>query len=123
MTRILIVDDAEKIRTDLCQQLSENGFDVVAAANGEEALSLLDNDTQIKVIITDVHMPVMDGITMIEKIRQQPSNTRIKIIVSTTQSNAEYRERCKPLKLSGWALKPLQLTAILPVLKKLLAQS
>ena len=118
MAQILIVDDSPLMRAELENAFAE--FDVTTAEDGEKALKHLAGDDQVKLIITDMNMPIMSGLDMLEHIRSEMDNHSVKVVVMSTESNNILKQRCKELKISGWVLKPLQVDALVPVVKKLM---
>ena len=81
--KILIVDDSESIREVVSFTLENEGFDVLIANDGTDALKFLDG-REIDMIITDLHMPEMDGITLIKHVRAMDAYQRIPILFLTT---------------------------------------
>ena len=86
--RILVVDDDRNLRKIIQTNLELAGYDVSTAANGEEALRLLDS-MQPDLIVLDVMMPMMDGYEVARRIRRHPSNTHVPIIMLTAKSEVE----------------------------------
>ncbi|MEG2073666.1 MAG: response regulator [Angelakisella sp.] len=121
--RIMLVDDEEEVRTGIINKIDWEaaGFEVVGdAENGEEGLEkleLLDPD----VVLTDIRMPYMDGLTMSERIRQiHPS---VKIVIFSGYDDFEYAKQAIKLNIIEYILKPVnveELTAILGRIKKTL---
>jgi len=120
MIQLLVVDDGDDIRLSLQSLFSENGFEVAVAANGEEGLAQLKETPDIKVAIVDVVMPIMDGITMVEHLRNDLENTATKIIFLTSEHNDEFTQRCKPLKITGWILKPYKEGTLLKLIQRMI---
>lgn len=85
---ILIVDDNELMRTSMTAALVSNEVEVVTANNGKDGLELA-LDKQPSLVVTDVHMPEMDGLEMIEKIRADERGKNIPIIVMTVDEGTE----------------------------------
>ncbi|HET6894542.1 MAG TPA: response regulator [Candidatus Baltobacteraceae bacterium] len=86
--RILVVDDDRNLRKIIQTNLELAGYDVSTAANGEEALSMLDS-MQPDLIVLDVMMPIMDGYEVARRVRRHPSNTHVPIIMLTAKSEVE----------------------------------
>jgi two-component system chemotaxis response regulator CheY len=87
MAQILIVDDSSTVRDEVSTFLKSNGFDVLTAVDGKDGLVKLKGDPGIKLVVADVNMPNMDGLTMVEKIRSELANSRIHLIMLTTESS------------------------------------
>ena len=110
MVKILVVDDAKFTRNRVAQPLEDGGFEVIQARNGEEALKLFE-EQQPQCIVTDLLMPVVDGIELIETLRKRGSD--IPIIVVTADIQKTTREKCDKLGINGFLTKPFQPEQIL----------
>jgi len=99
--------------------LREEGFDVLEAADGMEALELLEH-RQVDLILTDLNMPVMDGISMIRGARSLSGCRFIPIIMLTTESEVAKKQEGKAAGATGWIVKPFQPEQLIGVVKKLL---
>ena len=119
MAKILIVDDSSTVREQVGEFLKENGLDFITAIDGKDGLTKLQGDSSIKLILSDVNMPNMDGLTMAEKIRNDLGNTSVNIIMLTTESNPSMKERGKAAGVKGWIVKPFKGESVLATLKKL----
>ena len=117
--RILLVDDEEEVRKSIIRKIDWNsvGFTVVGdAENGEDALEkveLLDPD----VVLTDIRMPYMDGLTLSEKIRQKYPLT--KIVIFSGYDDFEYAKRAIKLNVTEYILKPVNVEELTAILKKI----
>ncbi len=103
--KILAVDDSRTMRDMLQAALSDAGYFVDVAVDGENGLDVLrrfDPD----VVITDINMPVLDGFGFIKKIREDKSYSGIPILVLTTESAAELKDRARTAGATGWIVKP-----------------
>jgi two-component system chemotaxis response regulator CheY len=118
MANVLVVDDSNTMRELVSSFLRNNGFDVVTASDGRDGLQQLRNDPAIKLVVSDVNMPVMDGLAMAEKIRTELDNAAVRIIMLTTEDNAHIRERGKAVGVNGWIVKPFKGEAVLGPFKK-----
>ena len=119
---ILIVDDSPTIRATVAFCLKNAGYKVTEAEDGKDALDKLENlkedQLNLALIITDINMPRMDGITFIENVKK--SNFRfLPIIVFTTEAEKSMIEKGKAAGASGWLVKPFQPEQLLWVVKKL----
>ena len=117
----MVVDDSNITLDEVKGFLTENGFDVITAVNGQEGLDQLKVHTEVKLIISDITMPIMDGITMIEKIRSELNNQLVKILVFTNENDPAMKKRLKAAKVLTWIVKPFDGPSILPVIKHLCA--
>jgi two-component system chemotaxis response regulator CheY len=101
----LIVDDSTTMRRMVGLTLREAGFEVMEGANGEEGLKQLDAGT-VDIIVADVHMPIMDGLTMVEAVRRRADHRFTPILILTTERSDEMKSRGKAAGASGWIVKP-----------------
>lgn len=119
MAQILVVDDSSTMREIVSGYLTHNGFEVAVANDGRDGLKLLQEDTGIKLVVSDINMPNMDGLTMAEKIRTELGNTAVRIVMLTTEDNAGMRARGKEIGITGWIVKPFRGEAVLGPFRKL----
>jgi two-component system, chemotaxis family, chemotaxis protein CheY len=101
----LIVDDSTTMRRMVGLTLREAGFEVIEGADGEEGLKQLDA-AAVDIIVTDVHMPVMDGLTMVEAVRKRADHRFTPILILTTERSDDMKRRGKEAGASGWIVKP-----------------
>jgi two-component system, chemotaxis family, chemotaxis protein CheY len=121
MAQILVVDDSAAIRNEVTAFLKTNGFNVESAVDGKDGLSKLKADSAIKLVISDVNMPNMDGLTMAEKIRSELGNHAVNIIMLTTENDPNMKNRGKAAGVKGWIVKPFNGTNALGAIQKLVA--
>ena len=121
MTAILTVDDSASIRAAIKIALSSEGYSVTEAANGSEGL---DKATAggFDLVVTDLNMPVMDGLTMIRQLRQRPAGAGVPIIFLTTESDADVKAQAKAAGATGWLTKPFDPEQLVRVVNKVLAK-
>lgn len=109
---ILIVDDSKTVRASVTYTLKKAGYQVEQALNGQEAINLLKtmvlDDRRPAMIITDVNMPVMDGLTFIKEIKKDKKVKFIPVIVLTTESQQELKLEGKKAGAAGWLVKPFK---------------
>lgn len=118
MANVLVVDDSNTMRELVSGFLRTHGFDVVTATDGRDGLDKLRNDPAIALVVSDINMPVMDGLAMAEKIRTELGNATVRIIMLTTEDNPHIRERGKAVGVNGWIVKPFRGEAVLGPFKK-----
>jgi two-component system chemotaxis response regulator CheY len=121
MAQILVVDDSSTVRDEVTTFLKNAGLDVISAVDGKDGLVKLKSDPGIKLVVADVNMPNMDGLTMVEKIRSELGNSKVNLIMLTTESSPNMKERGKAAGVKGWIVKPFKGTAVLETFKKLVA--
>lgn len=119
---ILIVDDSVVVRASTRFTLSKAGYEVAEAPNGEEALKVLDtlvkDSKRPSMIITDINMPVMDGILFIKNVKQT-ANKFVPILVLTTESQPSKKDEGRRAGAAGWLVKPFAEDQLLSVVRKL----
>ena len=116
MKRIMTVDDSATVRKALNMTLTGAGYDVVEASDGEDALKKL-MDEPVDLLITDLNMPKLDGISLIRQVRGFPGNRFIPIIMLTTESQPDRKKEGKKAGASGWITKPFKPEQILSPVK------
>lgn len=116
---VLVVDDSTTMRRMVSFALREGGFEVVEGANGEEGLRQLDGQ-QVDVIVADVHMPIMDGLSMVQAVRERANHRFTPILVLTTESSDEMKRRGREVGASGWIVKPFNPQQLLEVVGRVL---
>lgn len=119
MRKVLIVDDSVSMRQMVSFTLREGGFEVIEAEHGEDALKKIEG-VSIDLIITDLNMPVMDGITLIQNIRRLPAMKTKPILMLTTEGLATKKEQGKAAGATGWIVKPFDPEKLLSTVAKVL---
>lgn len=120
MSLVLVVDDSATVRNEVTRFLQQHGLQVVTAQDGRDALEQLQRHRDIKLVICDVNMPNMDGLTMAEKSRSELRST-IPIIMLTTESCPKMKERGKAAGVKGWIVKPFNGPGTIGAIQKLVA--
>ena len=120
MKRILTIDDSKTMRDMLMLTLSSNGFEVLQAVDGLDGLDVLGRET-VDVVITDINMPKLDGYGVIQHMRERPEYDDMPILVLTTESDNEKKERARKLGATGFIIKPFNPTSLVDVLRKVAA--
>ena len=118
MAHVLVVDDSSTMRGIVSSFLSQNGFDVAVASDGREGLAELGKDPAIRLVVSDINMPNMDGLTMAEKIRNELGNKDVRIVILTTEDNSAIRARGREIGVTGWIVKPFRGEAVLGPFRK-----
>ncbi len=121
MKTVLIVDDSESIRAFLSYSLEKVNYKVFEAANGQEALKFFtDVKVHFDIVVTDLHMPIMDGLQFIKEVRKINQFKYLPILVLTTESGIEQKMQAKLAGATGWIIKPITSEKLLQVLNKCL---
>lgn len=106
MAQILVVDDSSTVRNEVVSFLTGMGYQVSQAADGQQGLNCVQRDPDLKLIICDVNMPNVDGLTMVERIRSEANNRTVNVIMLTTESDPLMKARGKAAGIKGWIVKP-----------------
>ena len=117
--RIMTVDDSATVRTMLNLTLTSAGYEVVEACDGDEALALLEAGS-VDLLVTDLNMPKMDGITLAGAARKIPGSRFMPIIMLTTESHDAKRQEGKAAGASGWIVKPFKPEQLIGVVRMVL---
>jgi two-component system chemotaxis response regulator CheY len=120
--RILVVDDSVVLRASVKFALAKASLQVVEAQDGVAALAALTDMAKTgerpAMIITDVNMPRMDGITFVTEVKKHATLRFVPILVLTTESQADMKTKGKAAGASGWLVKPFNDEQLLEVVKK-----
>jgi two-component system chemotaxis response regulator CheY len=116
---ILSVDDSASVLQMVKLALSSGGYQVVQASNGADGLAKA-RAGGIDMVLTDLNMPVMNGIAMIRELRKLPQCVGVPIIFLTTESAADMKQEAKAAGATGWITKPFQQEQLLAVIRKVL---
>jgi two-component system chemotaxis response regulator CheY len=119
LRKILIVDDSVSMRQMVTFTLQQGGYEVIEAEHGQDALNKL-AAVMVDLILTDLNMPVMDGITLIRNVRKQPALKSKPILMLTTEGLAAKKEEGKAAGATGWIVKPFDPDKLLETLAKVL---
>lgn len=115
----MIVDDASGIRHLVGQFLQEQGYETVEAIDGLDGMEQLKVNPDVSLIICDINMPNMDGITMVEAIRAELKNHHVKVLMLTTERRSDLKKRAKSAGVNGWLVKPFNGPNSLELIKRL----
>ncbi|HTX42508.1 MAG TPA: response regulator [Acidobacteriaceae bacterium] len=118
MKQLLTVDDSASVRQMVTFTLSRAGFEAAEAGDGREGLQQA-GARKFDLVITDLNMPVMDGIEMIAALRKLPGYAFTPILMLTTESQAEKKDAGRRAGATGWIVKPFQAEQLLSVVQKL----
>jgi two-component system, chemotaxis family, chemotaxis protein CheY len=116
---IMTVDDSASIRQMVSFTLKQAGYGVVEAVDGQDALAKL-NSSAVKMVITDLNMPNLDGIGLIRSVRANAAFRFIPIVMLTTESQMEKKLEGKSAGATGWIIKPFKPDQLLAVIRKVL---
>ena len=119
MTKILAVDDSASMRQMVAFTLSGAGYDVTDACDGQQALDSAKSQ-QFDVVVSDVNMPVMDGITLIKELRNLPQYRTTPLLLLTTESSGNKKMEGKQAGATGWIVKPFNPEQLLKTIKRVI---
>jgi two-component system chemotaxis response regulator CheY len=119
MATILTVDDTASMRQMISFTLNSVGHEVIQAADGKEALKMLEGK-KVDLVIADINMPNMDGITLLKELRARADYKFTPILMLTTESQDAKRQQGKVAGATGWIVKPFNPEQLLTVVKKVL---
>jgi len=122
MNRVaLVVDDSPSLRQMVAFTLKSSGWDVIEGEHGQDALDRV-QDRACDVVITDLNMPVMDGITLIRELRTKPAFRFTPILMLTTESQDSKKQEGRAAGATGWIVKPFNPEQLQQVLAKVVPE-
>ncbi|MEI7611613.1 MAG: response regulator [Betaproteobacteria bacterium] len=116
---ILVVDDSASMRQVVGMALKGNDYEVIEACDGKDALTKLGGQ-KIHLVISDVNMPNMDGITFVREMKKLPAYKFVPVVMLTTEGSEEKKKAGQEAGAKAWVVKPFQPAQILAVVAKLL---
>jgi two-component system chemotaxis response regulator CheY len=115
--RVLTVDDSKTMRDMVGFTLRGAGFEVLEAEDGVRALAVLER-AKVDLVITDINMPNMDGVTLVKRLRAQPGFKSTPILILTTESGEDKKIEGRAAGATGWIVKPFAPDKLLQVVNK-----
>ena len=119
MKKVLVVDDSETIRNEVSRSLGEGSYSVITACDGAEGLAVAEKNLDLALIVLDVNMPVMNGLDMLDRLKQQGSTAPIPVLLLTTEAQESLIDRAKKAGAKGWLIKPVNSDSLLKAANKL----
>ncbi len=119
MAKILAVDDSASMRQMVAFTLKSAGHEVVEAVDGKNALDIAKKQT-FNLVITDVNMPNMDGLTLTKELRGLASFKFTPILILTTEAGGDKKVQGKAAGATGWLVKPFNPEQLLSTIKRVL---
>ena len=116
---VLVLDDSPSIRQVVRLTLSRAGYLIVEAADGVQALEKLGTE-HVDLIVSDLNMPKMDGLTFIARLRELPEGKFIPVIMLTTESDDDKKLVAKNLGVQAWFVKPFEPEKLVSIVKRLI---
>lgn len=115
--KVLTVDDSRTMREMVSFTLKGAGYDVLEANDGQQALTVL-TGTKVDLVIADLNMPIMDGLTLIRKLRAMPTHRTMPILMLTTESDDQKKAEGRAAGATGWIVKPFNPEKLVSVVQK-----
>ncbi len=115
--KVMIVDDSKTIRQQVSFTLSKGGFEVVEAEDGSDGITKLKENADLAMIISDVNMPNMNGLEMVEAMKADGCS--VPIIMLTTEGATDLIDRAKAAGAKGWLVKPFKPDQLITAVNKL----
>lgn len=122
MPRILIVEDNEENRDVLSRRLRRRGYDVVAAANGQDGVEMAENELP-DIVLMDMNMPILDGWEATRLLRSNQATAKLPIIGLTAHAMAGDREKAMEAGCADYHTKPIDYSKLLDQIEALLCSS
>ena len=117
---VLIVDDSETVRIKLKNALEESGLIIHEASDGLEGLGVLEETRTIKLIVSDLNMPGLNGLDFIEQARAFEEFKEVPVLIVTTEVAESLKQRAKDLGVRAWMQKPLAQEKVADVINRVL---
>lgn len=114
---VLTVDDSRTMRDMVSFTLRNAGYEVVEAADGHQALTAIAGN-KVDLVITDLNMPVMDGLTLIRRLRSTPAHRTLPILMLTTEADDAKKAEGRSAGATGWIVKPFNPEKLVSVVQK-----
>lgn len=115
--KVLTVDDSRTIREMVAFTLKGAGYEVVEAADGQQALTVMASH-KCDLVIADLNMPVMDGLTLIRRLRALPASRTVPILMLTTEADEKKKAEGRAAGATGWIVKPFNPEKLVSVVQK-----
>jgi two-component system chemotaxis response regulator CheY len=107
MARVLVVDDSRAVRMILAKTLKELGFEVCEAANGREALEIIEAEkTEVKLVLADWNMPEINGLELLKRLRQDPELSSLVVVMVTTETELDQMAAALEAGANEYVMKP-----------------
>jgi two-component system, chemotaxis family, chemotaxis protein CheY len=121
MANILSVDDSTSIRKTIGIALGREGHTVYEACIGAEGL-LRAGEHDFDLVLVDLNMPEMDGITMVQELRKLPDKAGVPVLFLTSESDGDFKQRARDAGATGWLTKPFNAEQLVRIVNKVLAK-
>jgi two-component system chemotaxis response regulator CheY len=120
MNKALVVDDSKTIRMILRRMLKEVGFEVCEAANGKEALAVMDGEQDVvTLVLADWNMPEMNGLELLKRLRQRSELSSLKVVMVTTEAETGHMNSAMEAGANEYVMKPFTKDILLEKLSRI----
>jgi two-component system chemotaxis response regulator CheY len=119
MKKVLVVDDSETVRQQVGDALSQAGLVVVEARDGLDGLERIAEHQDLSVLILDVNMPRLNGLDMLDKLKENPKTAALPVLILTTEAQSSMVTRAKQAGAKAWLIKPVRMELLVDVVRKL----
>lgn len=115
----MTIDDSTIVR-ELIKKALGNGYNILEAEDGMQALEVVEKQEEIHLIICDVNMPRMDGLTFVEKFRQKSQFQKVPIMMLTTEATPHMKTHARRIGVTAWMLKPFTNDKMIKAVEKII---
>jgi two-component system chemotaxis response regulator CheY len=119
--KVLVVDDSASVRQQVTMALSQAGFSVIEAVDGQDGIDKISATNDLAAVICDVNMPRMNGLELVEKVQASNLPRRLPIVMLTTEGQPALIQRAKKAGAAGWIIKPFKADLLIQAVQKLTA--
>tara|TARA_Y100001954_G_scaffold227673_1_gene271046 strand:+ start:3088 stop:3519 length:432 start_codon:yes stop_codon:yes gene_type:complete len=120
-TKILLIEDSEDFRGKMRSLLETLDYEILEASDGLEGLDVMKSQEEISLVISDLHMPNLDGLSMCEKLKEENVETDALILMVTTEANPKLKRKGTDAGIYKWLLKPISDKKFLSMIKKIIS--
>ena len=120
--KVLIIEDSEDFRSKMRSLLEILDYEVLEASDGLEGIDLIKSERDIGLIISDLHMPNLDGLSMCKKLKDDNINSDALILMVTTEANPKLKRKGSDAGIYKWLLKPISDKKFLSMIKKIISK-
>ncbi len=117
--KIIVVDDSSSVRNQVGAAIVDAGYEFIEACDGREALARIEENADAALLISDIHMPNLGGIDMLERLQEMGTRPNLPVVMLTTEANQKLMERAKAAGVRGWIVKPFKSELLLAAVHKL----
>jgi two-component system, chemotaxis family, chemotaxis protein CheY len=119
---VLVIDDSRAIRQQVGDALATAGYAILGAEDGIQGLLRLSEQRDIAMVICDINMPHMNGLEMLAKLKADPSNAALPVLMLTTEGKADMIQQAKRSGAKGWIVKPFKVDQLVAAVRKIIGK-